>query len=185
MKKIVYLVGILFLTIVFCLNLFFTANLDVSEHITINTNSFIYIIGLALVGGLIYGMTKKINEKIYKDSDFQYKKKFKKYLLIASLIIYIIFNIIWIIVVRPPVVGDQIHICNLAQTFYRGNLEEFLPNMTYAGIPLSEYMQLYHQQIPLAFVYNVFFNIIHFDTLEILRVLNVIGNIFIVIAYIR
>ena len=94
MKKIVYLVGILFLTIVFCLNLFFTANLDVSEHITINTNSFIYIIGLALVGGLIYGMTKKINEKIYKDSDFQYKKKFKKYLLIASLIIYIIFNII-------------------------------------------------------------------------------------------
>ena len=71
------------------------------------------------MGGLIYGITKKINEKIYKDSDFQYKKKFKKYLLIASLITYIIFNIIWIIVVRPPVVGDQIHICNLAQTFYR------------------------------------------------------------------
>lgn len=182
MKKIVYWVGILFLTIVFCLNLFFSANLDVSEHITINTNSYIYIIGLVLVGVLIYGMTKKINEKIYKDSDFQYKKNFKKYLLIASLITYIIFNIIWIIVVRPPVVGDQIHICNLAQTFYRGNLEEFLPNMTYAGIPLSEYMQLYHQQIPLAFVYNVFFNIIHFDTLETLRVLNFIGNIFIVIA---
>ena len=78
--------------------------------------------------------------------------------------------------------GDQIHACNLAQTFYRGNAEEFLPNLTYAGIPLSEYMQAYHQQISLAFVFSLFFRIIHFDAVEILRVLSIIGNIFIIIA---
>ena len=98
------------------------------------------------------------------------------------MIIYIAFSIIWVFVVKPAVVGDQIHACNLAQTFYRGNVEEFLPNMTYAGIPLSQYMQSYHQQISLAFVFSVFFRIIHFDTLEILRVLSIIGNILIVFA---
>lgn len=54
--------------------------------------------------------------------------------------------------------------------------------MTYANIPLSEYMQAYHQQISLSFVFSIFFRIIHYDGIGILRVLNIIGNIFIVIA---
>ena len=43
-------------------------------------------------------------------------------------------------------------------------------------------MQLYHQQIPLAFVYSLFFKLIHFDGIEVLRVLNVISIFFIVLA---
>ena len=54
--------------------------------------------------------------------------------------------------------------------------------MTYANIPLSDYMQAYHQQISLSFVFSIFFRIIHYDGIGILRVLNIIGNIFIVIA---
>lgn len=182
MKKIIYIFGILALAIVTILNLLFTANLDATEHITINFNNFIYAIGLIIVSILIFLLTKTINKYLYNDETVKTKKNIRKWIFIVSLIIYIAFSITWIITVRPAIVGDQIHACNLAQTFYRNNLEEFLPNMTYAGIPLSAYMQSYHQQISLAFVFSVFFRIIHFDGIGILRVLNVIGNILIVVA---
>lgn len=180
MKKIIYFSTLIFLSIVIVLNLIFTANLNSSEHITIEFNSFLYIIGIIVLGISLYIINKTINEKLYED--IEKKKKVRKILFIITISIYAIFNIVWCILVRPPIVGDQIHACNLAQTFYNGNLEEFLPNMTYANIPLSEYMQAYHQQISLSFVFSIFFRIIHYDGIGILRVLNIIGNIFIVIA---
>lgn len=180
MKKIIYFCTLIFLSIVIVLNLIFTANLNSSEHITIEFNSFLYIIGIIVLGISLYIINKTINEKLYED--IEKKKKVRKILFIITISIYAIFNIVWCILVRPPIVGDQIHACNLAQTFYNGNLEEFLPNMTYANIPLSEYMQAYHQQISLSFVFSIFFRIIHYDGIGILRVLNIIGNIFIVIA---
>ncbi len=181
MKKIIYIFGILFLSIVIIINLIFTAKLDNGEHITINYNTFIYILGLILLGILIFIATRYINKYLYNE-DCDKKKKNRKILFITALTIFIIFNIVWVIAVRPGIVGDQIHACNLAQTFYNNNLEEFLPNLTYAGIPLRDYMQAYHQQISLAFVFSVFFRIIHFDGIGILRALNVIGNIAIVAA---
>lgn len=182
MKKIIYMCGIIFLIVVTVLNILFTANLDTSEHISINRNNILYIIGLAIIGISIYFITKKINKQLYPDEDLEEKRKLRKRIFIIIIAIYIIFNIAWVIIVRPGIVGDQIHACNLAQTFYRNNLEEYLPNLTYAGIPLSEYMQAYHQQISLAFVFSMFFRIIHFDEIGILRALNVIGNILIVFA---
>lgn len=175
MKKVIHILGIIFLAIIIILNLVFTAKLDASEHISINCNSFIYTIGIIVSGIIIYMLTKKANEHIET-------KENKKRILIIAVIAYIIFNIIWVILVNPPIVGDQIHACNLAQTFYRNNLEEFLPDMTYAGIPLGQYMQSYHQQISLSFVFSMFFRIIHFDGIGILRALNVIGNILMVVA---
>lgn len=169
------------MAIVIILNLIFTAKLDNGEHITINYNKFIYIVGLILLGILIFMATRYINKYLYNE-DSDKKKKLRKILFIVALSIFIIFNIIWVIIVRPAIVGDQIHACNLAQTFYNNNLEEFLPNLTYAGIPLRDYMQAYHQQISLAFVFSIFFRIIHFDGIGILRALNVIGNILIVVA---
>lgn len=65
---------------------------------------------------------------------------------------------------------------------FRGNANEFLNNMTYAGIPLSEYIAAYTQQISLAFVFSIFFRIINCDILEALRILNIIGNILIVFS---
>lgn len=181
MKKIIYAFGVLFLAIIIILNMLFTANLDASEHITINWNSFIYIIGLILMGILLFVAIKLVDKHLYND-DTEFKKKTRKILLIIALAIYIAFSIVWLIIVRPAVVGDQIHAANLAQTFYRNNVEEFLPNLTYAGIPLSAYMQAHHQQISLAFAFSLFFRIIHFDTLEVLRVLNFICNMLIVFA---
>jgi len=138
MKKIIYFCGLVFLSIVLVLNLVFTANIDLSEHITIEFNNIIYMLGIILLAILVYIVTKFINKKLY--DDIEKKKKIRKILFISIIVIYAIFNIVWCILVRPPIVGDQIHACNLAQTFYNGNLEEFLPNMTYANIPLSEYI---------------------------------------------
>ena len=219
MKKFISIIGIICLAIIVILNVLFIAKLDDSEHINIEFNSVIYIVGLILIGILIYFITHKIDKCLFEENDAvlsnensdtkseavlnnknsdikgktvsdnetKYdsdtrKRKMKKVLFIVALIIYAIFNIVWMIAIRPPVVGDQIHGANLAQTMYRGNVEEFLPNGTYAGIPLSEYIQSYHQQITLAFVYSIFFRIIHFDVIEVLKVLNILANILTVVA---
>lgn len=175
MKKIIHIIGITFLAIIVILNLAFTAKLDASEHITINNNTLTYTIGIIASGIIIYTLTKKANTYIET-------KENKKRTLIIAVVTYIIFNIIWVILVNPPIVGDQVHACNLAQTFYNNNLEQYLPNMTYAGIPLGQYMQSYHQQISLSFVFSIFFRIIHFDIIELLRVFNIIGNALMVVA---
>lgn len=177
MKKIIYTAGITFLGIIIILNLIFTAKLDNTEQIIINTNNLIYITGLILQSAIIYLVTKLINQKL-KD-----KKTIKKIILIITFGIYIILSILWLILVRPGIGGDSVHVSNLAQTISRGNLEEFLPNVTYLGIPLSEYIQAYPQQITLSFIFNCFFKIINYDKeIAILRLLNLISNVIIVIA---
>lgn len=178
MKKIIYGFGIIFIAIVIIVNLVFSAKLDNSEHITIDFNSFIYIIGIIIGSMIIFEITRIINDYLCKEN----KKKLRTVLFIVSFTVYILSNIVWVIAIKPPIVGDQIHACNLAQTFYNNNVEEFLPNTTYAGIPLRDYMQAYHQQISLSFVFSLFFRIIHFDGIGILRALNVIGNILIVFS---
>ena len=182
MKKIIYTFGLIALAIIIALNLIFTANLDAGEHIKINNNSFIYVVGIIFLGLSIYVITEIINNKLYNNDNLEGTKKLRKSLFTISVICFTIFNIIWVIVVRPGIIADQIHACNIAQTLYNGNLEQFLPNLTYAGIPLREYMQAYHQQISLAFVFSLFFRIIHFDGIGALRGLNVIGNIAIIFA---
>lgn len=181
MKKLITIIGIVCLVIITILNILYTANLDISEHITITNNSFIYILGIIVLGIFIFLITNMIDKKIYSE-DSESKKKKRKIFFWIALSIYIVINIAWILLIQPHIVGDQIHACNLAQTFYNNNLEEFLPNMTYAGIPLSQYMQSYHQQISLSFVFSIFFRIINFDGIGVLRVLNVIGNIMIIVA---
>ena len=185
MKKIIYVFGIVFLTIVVLINLIFTANLDNGEHIKIEFNSLIYTMGVIVLGITIFGLAKLLNKVLYKDENLQSRKNIRYAIFIIAIVIFIISNIAWIIIVRPAIVGDQIHACNLAQTFYNNNVEEFLPNMTYAGIPLRDYMQAYHQQISLAFTFSLFFRVIHWDFIGALRALNVISNVLIVLALLK
>lgn len=180
MKKIIWILGIIFLSIIIVLNLLFTTNLDSSEHATVEFNNVVYVIGLIVAGLVLFLFTRFINEYLYKD--YESKKKLRKYLFIGAIILYIIFCIVWVVLVNPYVVGDSVHVCNLAQTFYRGDLEEFLPDMTYLGVPLRDYMQAYPQQITLSFVYSLFFRLIHFDVMEVLRALNIISIILIVFS---
>ena len=181
MKKVIYILGMLFIIVILIINFIFTTTMAMSEAVNIKYNNILYIMIVMIFTSLLFWVTYKINKFMYKDNSENTFNRRKKFFYI-SIILYIIINIGWIIMVRPPIVGDQIHACNLAQTFYSNNLKEFLPNVTYAGIPLSEYMQAYHQQISLAFVFSIFFRIIHFDGIGILRILNAIGNVAIVFA---
>jgi hypothetical protein len=178
LKKIITICGILTLTIVLILNLVLTANLDANEHITITFNSIIYILGLICMSLLLFFGTKFLNTFLYKEG----KEKLRKTLLIIFTIIYIVFQIVWVIVVRTYIVGDQTHVANLAQVFYSSKNETLMQGNTYANIPLVDYMQAYSQQIPLAFFYSLFFRLIHFDFIGLLRIINIICNGFTVFA---
>lgn len=179
MKKIIYIVGIVFLSLIIVLNVIFTANMEFSEYVEVNYNYWLYTIGIIILAAFIYFLTNVVNKVLYNGNNPEFKKEIRKLLFIESIVLYILFNIVWAITVNPKVVGDSVHVCNLAQTFYRGD-NELLHNTTYAGISLFEYMQAYPQQVSLAFVFSMFFRLIHFDIMEVLRVLNVIGNIVIV-----
>lgn len=178
MKKIIYIIGIIFLLIVISVNLLFTTRLSNVEKTTISLNNIIYSISIIAIATIIYFIIYKTNEKIRQSN---YEKIMKK-LFIISLIIYFLLNILWVIFIRPGIGGDSVHVGNIAQVIYKGNDNELLNNKTYAGITLKEYMQVYSQQIPLAFVYSIIFRIIFFDEIGILRILNIVGNLLIVIA---
>ena len=182
MKKIIYILGILFLGIIIILNLLFTAYLDLSEHVNISFNNWMYTIGVILVALLVYILTKIIDKFLYNNGESRLKKNLRRTLFVIVIAVYIVFNVMWLLSVNPSVVGDSVHVCNLAQTFYRNDPDQFLNNETYAGVPLKQYLEAYPQQLSLSFVYSMFFRIIHFDVMEVLRILNLVGNILIVLA---
>ena len=179
MKRFFSIIGIIFLVIVIALNLIFTADLDASEHITVNFNNIFYIIGLIITGLIIYFASNALNKYLYKDEK---RKKLRKILFISAISIYIIADILWTIFVRAPIVGDQVHVNSMGQLFYRGYDEAIINSNTYAGIPLGEYIQAYNQQIPQAFLYSLFFRLIHIDEFGTPRALNVIAIIIILVA---
>ena len=176
MKKFISYLSIGILAFLFVLNLLFTSNIGESEKISIKSNSIIYIIFLILFVIGIFFLTEWINKKFSNKEE-----KIRKRILLISNIIYFILCILLIIFLRPPIVGDQIHACNLAETFYTGDNEKYLPNTTYAGVSLFDYMQGYYQQITLAFMLSLIFRIMHFDEISLLRILNIVSNLVIVI----
>ena len=179
MKRFFSIIGIIFLVIVVLLNIFLTANLDASEHITISFNNIFYIIGLIVTALIIYFASNALNKYLYKDEK---RKKLRKILFISAISICIIADILWTIFVRAPIVGDQVHVNSMGQLFYRGYDEVIINSNTYAGIPLGEYIQAYNQQIPQAFLYSLFFRLIHIDEFGTPRALNVITIIIILVA---
>lgn len=181
MKKIIYIFGVVLLSVIAILNFIFTTRLNTSEEAITGPNSFIYILGLIVVVLLIFFGTRFLNKYLYKDCS-EKKSELRKFLFWGGFSLYIILNVIWLLNVNPKVGADSVHVANLAQAMYEGNVEEVLTSNTYLGMPLREYMQTYPQQIPLAFFYSLFFRIIHFDIMEFLRILNLIGNILIVFA---
>ena len=182
MKKIIYFFGIIFLSIIIVFNLICTTYLSKYETISFTLHSVFYIAGLVIASLLLFFITKFVNDKLYAEES-NYKREVRKVLLISFFIIYAAFTILWTICVVPNIGADQIHVCSLAQAMYRGgDVTDILSSNTYANIPLSDYIQGYSQQIPLAFLYSLFFKIIHCDFIALLRILNVISNFLIVLA---
>lgn len=182
MKKLIQILGIVVLAIVVILNIVYTADMNSGEQISINFNSFIYIIGLIITAILIYFITEVINKHLYNGMNEEKKRKLRKWMVAIAIVLYLILNVVWLIFVRPGIVADSIHVLNLAQTFYENNPDRYLPNLTYAGIPLIQYMQAYPHQITLAFVYNMLFCVLHCDLIILPRIFNVFFNLLIILA---
>ena len=182
MKKLIQILGIVALAIVVILNIVYTADMNSGEQISINFNSFIYIIGLIITAILIYFITEVINKHLYNGINEEKKRKLRKWMVAIAIVLYLILNVVWLIFVRPGIVADYIHVLNLAQTFYENNPDRYLPNLTYAGIPLIQYMQAYPHQITLAFVYNMLFCVLHCDLIILPRIFNVFFNLLIILA---
>ena len=130
MKRFFSIIGVIFLAIVVILNICFTANLDATEHITISYNNIIYILGILLIGAIIYLFANWLNKFLYKDDK---RKRLRKRLFIAALAIYILADILWTIFVWAPIVGDQVEVAMMGKLFYKGYDEEILQSGTYAG----------------------------------------------------
>lgn len=177
LKKIIYLFSIIFLCVIFILNILFTANLNSSEVINIDFNNLIYIFGLIISGTLIFLISQGLDKKL---NNVEPKKK--KILLVLVFSIYIIITLIWTILINPRIIADQLHASNLAQAIHRNSVEDLLKNNTYAGIPFSTYLVAYPQQITLAVIYSIFFKFVFSDIIELLRIINFISIIFIVLA---
>lgn len=181
MKKIIYIFGILFLSIIIILNFSFTANLDANEAVTINVNSILYIIGVIALGIFIFFIAKFINDHLYNTENCKHPK-IKKCLPIIAVAIYAIFLMLWPILVRPGIYGDCGTTCDITQIMYNNDYEA-LNGPTYtSGISLGDYIQRYHHQITLAFIYNIFLKIIHSSEVSLLRILNVFSTILIVFS---
>jgi len=172
-----------FLISIILLNIIFSANLTGDEHIEIRYNNFIDNIFTIVMLLVVYFSANAL------DSIFHFKMKYRKVefpkekIFKILLLIYNIIVIIWVISVNPKVVGDSVHVCNLAQVYSEETYEELLEHSTYAGISLKQYMVAYPQQISLAFVFSLFFRLIHFNSIiEFLRIFNIIGITLIVLV---
>ena len=139
MKKFISIIGIVLLAILILINLVSTAYLDVNESIDINFNSISYLLGLITLSLFIFFITKLINLHLFeKDNDT--KKKIRTIMFFVFLLIYFLFNVIWIITITPAILADAAHVCDTAKLFLSKN-NSALSNPTYSGISLLEYLR--------------------------------------------
>ena len=92
MKKIIYFLGVVFLTIIISLNLLYTSFIDNSEHINIFYNPWYYNLAILLISIGIYYISIII-DKFIRKKGITSKKKILKIIVF----IYAISNISWVI----------------------------------------------------------------------------------------
>jgi len=182
MKKLVYFLGILFLLLIVVLNILFSTRMDTWELVTISFNNPLYVLSFILLGIAIFALAYFIDKHLYNDINPEKKKKLRKILFGVAIGVYILFSLLWVIFVLPYNIGDNGAICDIATAFYR-NDESMLDSINfYAGLPIRTYMQMYHQQIPLAFLFSIFLKMFNIARPEFIRGFNVMFNILSVIS---
>ena len=182
MKKLVYFLGILFLLLIVVLNILFSTRMDTWELVTISFNNPLYVLSFILLGIAIFALAYFIDKHLYNDINPEKKKKLRKILFGVTITIYILLSFLWVIFVLPYNIGDNGAICDIATAFYR-NDESMLDSINfYAGLPIRTYMQMYHQQIPLAFLFSIFLKMFNIARPELIRGFNVMFNILSVIS---
>ena len=81
-----------------------------------STNMSKYILAIIVLSLFLFFITKLINIHLFKNDNHK-KKKIKIILFAISLLIYFLFNVFWIVFVNPRIVGDALHVCDIANVF--------------------------------------------------------------------
>lgn len=166
-KNTIMLIAISLLVIVFTLNLMTTASIsnDVYEVVTVNANSiFVLLLTIAIAIGTIV-LCKKIDA-------IHLKKKTQIVIFAILLAIYLILQCGWLNVRKAEPIADQLKVYEAASDMYENNWEK---------LKSSKYLELYPQQLTLAFVYSLVFRVAGVS-IEVLQCLNVVANIFTMLA---
>lgn len=162
-KKIILTIGILLCLVVFTLNIFSISTIvdNLSEKVTTRLCNPIEIIITTIIILTIIAIVKKIMKKP-KD------KKTKIIIIVSVLIVYVIFQVIWIYLRQALPIFDQQNVYETAVKIYENKIEE-LKN--------SQYLELYPQQLTLATIYVCIFKIVYSTNLITLQYLNAIANV--------
>ncbi len=161
LKKIIFYIGITIIFAVIFSNLFFTASIsnNINEKISITTNSILKLIVSIIIAIFMYYLSISI-QKIDN-------KKLKKRILILVLIAFYIIQIIWMIYRNSSPVADQRYVYGGASELYDTNMRE---------ISAPDYFGVYPQQLTLAFMFNLLFNIIRINSIIIVKLVNALAN---------
>lgn len=161
-KTIIYSIGVLCILLVVFLNLVFIANISNSldEKVDIEQLGIIVFLPVAIITAIIY----LLGELAFR---IKLKKEYKSALLFSLTIIYIFFQIIWINYVKISPVADQ----NFA---YKTAVDMYKSKAINPGI--LKYLEIYPQQLTLAFLWNIIFKITHNIDYQTIQYINAISN---------
>lgn len=170
-KKIIYIVGLLLVTLVFIINIIYTSTMRVDEVITVKTNTLLFLLDAIILAIVIIYLCKELKAKSNKIR--------KKYLIFGLVIfLYVTMQIVVINYKSSKPVADQYTTYELAIAMKNDNVKEFINNnYTYEdAVEDRIYIERYQQQIPLAFIWSIIFRIFNSTDYKIIESLNVLGN---------
>lgn len=170
-KKLIYIIGLVLVTLIFVLNIIYTSTMQMNEVVRIRTNTLLFLIVAVLWSILLFYFCKEL-----KGKSNEIKKKYLIFGLV--LFLYVTMQIVIINYKSKPPADDQKTTYELAIAMKKGNVQEFLKNnYTYQGAITDEiYVERYQQQFTLAFIWSIIFRILNSNDYLIIEILNVIFN---------
>ncbi len=171
LKMIIYVIGIILLSIVVILNIALYSYMELDECVYIYTNNIFILIAVALLITMIY-----LTCKIIK---FCLKKVRKKYLILGLVILlYVLIQVIWINIREAFPSGEQYNIYQLAISMKENNLESYVQNSYIFNSHISNkiYLERYNHQFALAFLFSLLFRIFNSTDILILQYFNMLCN---------
>lgn len=156
-------IGIILMLLVLILNLLYITDVshNLDELININKMKFVDILIVIFIAIEIYEISKIISKN-------KLNKNIKLTVLYAVLILYAILQLVWINYRNIFPVTDQGRVYATALNMYKGDYYQLFG---------YQYLELYPQQLTLAYIWSIIFHITQSPNFYIIQVLNVVSNI--------
>ena len=168
-KNVIIIIAFLLCTIVFLSNLIFTSTVsyDLVENVSYKYISIISAIVVIIVIIGIISVSEAIKDK-WK-SKLTIKKK--RIILATIFILYVIIQIFWIFIRNSYPIADSLYVYDAAKEIFEGKT-----------ISQLKYFELYPQNLSLAYAFSKIFKVLGSSDVIIIKLINVIANIFTIIG---